>query len=78
MDTLGWILVAGGESKEGLDLLQKASTLAPADLDIRYHYGAALAQTGDKAKARQVLKEIVDSGKDFTQLKQAKALLSQL
>ncbi len=78
MDTLGWILVSGGESKEGLDLLQKASTLAPSDLDIRYHYGSALALTGDKAKARQVLKEIVDSGKDFTQLKQAKALLSQL
>jgi Flp pilus assembly protein TadD len=77
-DTLGWILVAHGEGKEALTLLEKATAMSPDSAEIRYHYGVALAQTGDKAKAKQVLKELLNSGKEFGDSKQAQKLLDNL
>lgn len=78
MDTLGWILAGKGDVKEGLDLLQKAATLAPGAPDIHYHYAAALAKSGDKAKAKDELTKLVSSGKNFPQLQDAQALLKTL
>ena len=78
LDTLGWILAGKNEVREGLDLLQKAASLAPNAPDIRYHYAALLAKSGDKAKAKDELTKLVSSGKNFPQLQDAKALLGTL
>ncbi len=78
MDTLGWILVAQNDIKGGLDLLQKAVSLDSAAPTIHYHYAVALVKAGDKVKARQELKQLLDSGSKFSGIDEAKALLGQL
>jgi putative PEP-CTERM system TPR-repeat lipoprotein len=78
MDTLGTILVAQGNATRGLPLLQKAITLAPDSNDIRYHLAQGLATSGDKVAARKELEKILSSGKDFSEIEAAKAMLKQL
>jgi Flp pilus assembly protein TadD len=55
LDTLGWALTQNGQAKRGAELLRMASSLAPAQGDIRLHLAKALLATGDKAGARQEL-----------------------
>ncbi|MES2537875.1 MAG: XrtA/PEP-CTERM system TPR-repeat protein PrsT [Pseudomonadota bacterium] len=78
MDTLGWILVEQGNTSRGLPLLQKATTLAPNSADVRYHFAAGLLKSGDKAKGRQELEQLLASGKTFPKIEEAKALLKQM
>ena len=78
LDTYGWILLKSGKSAKGKELLEKAVALAPNGLDIRYHLAVALLETGDKEKAKQELEMIVNDDIKFTNLGEAKKLLSQL
>ncbi len=78
MDTLGWILVQEGDATGGVKLLRKAAAMVPAAADIRYHYAVALAKTGNKAQARQILKQLLDSNKLAAQTDDAAALLQSL
>lgn len=78
LDTLGWILVEQGDTKRGLPLLQKASTLAPQVAEIRYHYAVGLVKSSDKVKARKELEQLLATGKSFPHIEEAKALLKQL
>jgi putative PEP-CTERM system TPR-repeat lipoprotein len=78
LDTLGWILVDQGNWSRGLPLLQKATTLAPNAADIQYHFAVALLKSGDKAKARKELEQLLASGKTFGAIDEARALLKQL
>lgn len=55
LDTMGWVLLqTGGSKSEALSLLGKAKNIAPGNLEIRWHYAAALAANGRKAEARQM------------------------
>lgn len=76
-DTLGWIYLESGNIARALPLLRKASAQAPAAADIRYHYGAALARSGDKPGARRELERALAS-KDFSGREEARALLARL
>jgi putative PEP-CTERM system TPR-repeat lipoprotein len=78
LDTLGWILVEQGNTARGLPLLQKATLLAPAAGEIRYHLALGLVKAGDKAKARKELEQLLATGKDFPQIDEARMLLKQL
>jgi putative PEP-CTERM system TPR-repeat lipoprotein len=78
MDTLGWILVDQGNTNRGLPLLQKAASLTPASPDVRYHLAAALNKAGDKVAARKELTQLLESGKTFARIDEAKALQKQL
>ena len=78
LDTLGWILVEQGDMTRGLPLLQKAVTQAPEAAEIRYHFVLGLVKSGDKAKARKELEQLLATGKDFPKIEAAKALLKQL
>ncbi len=78
LDTLGWILFENGDATRAATLLQKAATLAPNSIEIQYHLAAALAKSGDKTKARKILEKILSSEDTFTQIEEAKRLLTQL
>lgn len=78
LDTLGWILVEQGNTSRGVPLLQKAAALAPQAPEVRYHFAVGLLKSGDKAAARKELEQLVTSGKNFSRLEDAKALLKQL
>ncbi len=78
LDTLGWILVEQGNTTRGLPLLQKANSLAPKAAEIQYHLVLGLVKSGDKAKARKELEQLLATGKTFPHIEEAKALLKQL
>ncbi len=78
LDTLGWILFENGDTTRALTLLEKAATLAPNSGEIQYHLAAALAKSGNKTKARVLLEKILSSENTFTQIEEAKRLLTQL
>jgi putative PEP-CTERM system TPR-repeat lipoprotein len=75
-DTLGWILLREGKTARSLELLRQAA--ASKDPNIQFHYAAALAKSGDKEKARSLLKQLLASNRNFAEAKQAEALLKQL
>jgi putative PEP-CTERM system TPR-repeat lipoprotein len=78
LDTLGWILVEQGNTARGLPLLQKATSLAPEAAVIRYHFVLGLVKSGDKVRARKELEQLLASGKNFSEIEAARALLKQL
>jgi putative PEP-CTERM system TPR-repeat lipoprotein len=77
MDTLGYMLVEQGKVERGVELLRKASGLAPAAGDIRYHLAVGLNKAGDKAQARKELQAAL-AGNKFAQADDARALLKTL
>ncbi len=79
VDTYGWLLVLNDKVEQGLGLLRRAVELAPKNPEIGYHFGAALAQAGDKTAAREALKKALAIGKDnFQGRDEAHKLLEQL
>ena len=78
MDTLGWIYLESGNLARALPLLQKASALAPDVGEIRYHFGMALARTGDKRGARRELERLLAAPGEFARRAEAQALLATL
>lgn len=77
LDTLGSILTDKGDSKRAVDLLQKAVTAVPDNLDMQLHLGQAQARNGDKAGARKTLEKVVAANKGEPSAK-AKELLQQM
>jgi putative PEP-CTERM system TPR-repeat lipoprotein len=78
LDTLGWILVAKGDTARGVSVLREASVLAPAASEIRHHLGEALMKAGDKAGARKELEKLLAENKDYPKIPDVRALLKQL
>ena len=77
MDTLGWILAERGDWPRALRLLHAACEQADATDDVRFHYGAALAHSGDKAAARVQLQALRDKH-SYGRQEEILALLRQL
>lgn len=77
-DTLGWILLAQNQTARARDLLKEAVLAAPKSAELRYHYAAALAQSGDKAKARAELDTALAEKGAFPSRAAAEALRKQL
>ncbi|MGA7178259.1 MAG: XrtA/PEP-CTERM system TPR-repeat protein PrsT [Thiobacillaceae bacterium] len=78
LDTMGWALLKSGQATKALPYLRQALSKQPDSGDIHYHLAAALAESGDKARARQELKQLMDSGLDFSQKPAAQALMQSL
>jgi thioredoxin-like negative regulator of GroEL len=54
-----------GDTTRGLELLQKASTMAPQAAAIRLNFAKALIKTGQKDAARKELDELAKLGDKF-------------
>ncbi|MCO6439935.1 MAG: tetratricopeptide repeat protein, partial [Nitrococcus mobilis] len=77
-DTLGWMLVEGGQVEQGLPLLESARKQLGDSLTVQYHYAAALARAGRQSAARQELEDLLAKDKSFPEKNAAQALLEKL
>ena len=81
MDTLGWVLLQAkggpGDKAEALRLLSRAKEGLPGNLEVRWHYAAALAANGRKDEARRVAATVSEFG-DRAQRAHIDALLARL
>jgi len=77
-DTLGWMLVEQGQTKRGLELLEKASAAAPAQRDIAMHLAKAQIKDGRKDAARATLQSIVKAAPDSVEGQESKSLMATL
>lgn len=78
LDTYGWIQVKMGEPAKGLETLKQAQAKAPDVAEIQWHLAYALNASGDKARARQELKTLLDRRVKFAGEAEARALYQQL
>ncbi len=78
LDTMGWALLKTGQASQALPYLKKALSKQPDAGDIHYHLAAALAASGEKARARQELDQLMKSGLNFSQKAAAQALMQSL
>jgi putative PEP-CTERM system TPR-repeat lipoprotein len=77
-DTLGWALLQSGHGTEAVDTLSTAAKQAPKSASIRYHLASALARTGQKSKARKILKKLLASNDKFAERDAAEKLYAGL
>jgi Flp pilus assembly protein TadD len=62
MDTLGYVLVSNGKSRDALNVLRRAVELVPDNPTINLHLGMAYADLKEIDKARPYLEKTVMSG----------------
>ncbi|MBV7256616.1 PEP-CTERM system TPR-repeat protein PrsT [Pacificimonas sp. WHA3] len=78
-DTYGWaMLKAGGDKKEALSLLRRASRALPRSAEIRYHLAEAYLANGKRAEALTEVQRALKSNQQFSERTQAQVLLRRL
>ena len=77
-DTLGWILLAQGETDKAVARLSAANSAAPRNPDIQYHLAVALQRVGRRADAQAMLEALLGSGVSFADKAEAEKLLQEL
>ena len=78
LDTYGYILAKNGDNKFALQLLGKASALAPFDDSIQYHFAETSSLMGMRDIAIERLKKILSKNADFKDKEAAQTLLNSL
>ena len=78
VDTLGGLLVDKGDLARGVELLQKAVSLAPQAAPIRLNLAKALVKAGKKDEAKKELDELAKLGEKFPAQAEVTALLKSL
>jgi Flp pilus assembly protein TadD len=77
-DTLGWILLAQGDTGKAITYLSAAILSAPNNPDIQYHLAVALQRAGRRADAQATLENLLASGVSFSDKAEAEKLLQEL
>ena len=75
-DTYGWILVERGNVADGLRILQQVQT--GASPEMKFHYAAALARSGQIDEARRLLKPLAESSDTTAVQADSRRLLQEL
>jgi FimV-like protein len=70
--------VKRGDARRGVEVLNRASELAPARFDLRLNFARALVSAGDKDAARRQLQQIVDAKENPPEKRAAAELLQTL
>lgn len=78
LDTYGWMLFEQGALDRSLELLARATDLAPNAWEIRLHYAKALAKAGKKDAARTELETLSKLDSKLPQQQEAAAMLRDL
>jgi Flp pilus assembly protein TadD len=78
IDTMAQIYIEKREFKKAVELLRKATSLAPEDPELRYHLGLALERSGDKIAAKTELSRALSSKKDFVERQSALKALDSI
>jgi putative PEP-CTERM system TPR-repeat lipoprotein len=76
--TLGIALLNRGKLSEAVQVLQRAVNLDPENVEIRYQYVLALANVGDRDRAKAELTALLSTGKQFPELADARVLAGKL
>jgi len=74
MDSYGYFLVRDEQTAKGIKLLKQAAIELPEDKDIQYHLALAYEQSGERQKAQNILKNIVNNNDKFMEKEKAKKL----
>ena len=77
-DTLGWVLLGGGDPAAALSLLERAAADLPRDIEVQYHLAAALQASGAVDRARTLLRQVVGSKEPFSDREDAARRLKDL
>ncbi len=77
-DTLGWILTNQGKVDTGVVLLRQAAGQLPNDGTIQFHYAKALALSGERAKALEVINAQLARPGEFDEKADARQLQQEL
>jgi Flp pilus assembly protein TadD len=77
-DTLGWIYLKKNLPDQALPVFQDLVTKNPERSTFHYHLGLALAQKGDKARAREEVKKALSLNPATDEKKQIQDLLNRL
>jgi len=78
LDTYGWVLFKRGDAAAAVAALQAASAKAEHSPVALYHLGMAEASAGQADAARESLSRSLQSGKSFSGMEEAKAMLDKL
>ncbi len=77
-DTLGWILATSGHSDIALPLLRQAVAQGGTDPRVRYHFGVALKNTGNKEQAVKQLTSVIEAKGEFKEKVAAQKMLDEI
>jgi putative PEP-CTERM system TPR-repeat lipoprotein len=77
-DTLGWIMTNRGDAVAAVPLLQTASMQRPENRSIRFHLATALAASGKRDEAAQILAPILSDAVEFEGRGAANTLLERI
>jgi predicted Zn-dependent protease len=78
LDTLGVLLVAQGQTEQGLTVLRQAAQIPGGPPELRYHLAQALVRAGKSAEAREILTGLLGDSAGFAERPGAEALLRDL
>ncbi len=78
VDTYGWIKALLGNYKDALDILRRAYAMNSRDPAIQYHLAYTLIKLGRSSEAKNELLAALDSTIDFSERKDAEALLNSI
>ena len=78
LDTLGWIQLRIGNTQDAIQLIERATSIASDDQQIRYHLGLAYRAQGDLVRAKVELEKAVAGTPNYRGVENARNTLATI